>query len=136
MLDWVYQEELYGRGNFKGYWWQPDGDQIAFLELDESPLKPFVVMDHLPIHGKSESTNYPKAGDANPLVRVGVISAADPQTVHWVDLSAYKDQERRECGDLVARRIAADVANSGSRADLVGAVGDRCERAGRSGVVS
>ena len=93
MLDWVYQEELYGRGNFKGYWWQPDGDQIAFLELDESPLKPFVVMDHLPIHGKSESTNYPKAGDANPLVRVGVISAADPQAVHWVDLSAYKDQE-------------------------------------------
>ena len=93
MLDWVYQEELYGRGNFKGYWWQPDGDQIAFLELDESPLKPFVVMDHLPIHGKSESTNYPKAGDANPLVRVGVINAADPQAVQWVDLSAYKDQE-------------------------------------------
>jgi dipeptidyl-peptidase-4 len=22
-LDWVYQEELYGRGNFKGYWWSP-----------------------------------------------------------------------------------------------------------------
>ena len=93
MLDWVYQEELYGRGNFKGYWWQPDGDQIAFLELDESPLKPFVVMDHLPIRGKSEATNYPKAGDANPLVRVGVTNAGDPQTVHWVDLSAYKDQE-------------------------------------------
>jgi len=37
-LDWVYQEELYGRGNFKGFWWQPDGDQIAFLELDESPM--------------------------------------------------------------------------------------------------
>lgn len=92
-LDWVYQEELYGRGNFKGFWWQSDGDQIAFLELDESPLKPFVVMDHLPIHGKSESTNYPKAGDANPLVRVGVTNATDPQAVTWVDLSAYQDQE-------------------------------------------
>ena len=92
-LDWVYQEELYGRGNFKGFWWQPDGDQIAFLELDESPLTPFVVMDHLPITGKSESTNYPKAGAANPLVRVGVTSASDPKAVHWVDLSAYKDQD-------------------------------------------
>ena len=92
-LDWVYQEELYGRGNFKGFWWQPKGDQIAFLELDETPLTPFVVMDHLPIHGRSESTNYPKAGDANPLVRVGVTSGSDPETVKWVDLSGYKDQE-------------------------------------------
>ena len=92
-LDWVYQEELYGRGNFKGFWWQPDGDQIAFLELDETPLTPFVVMDHLPVLGKSEVTNYPKAGDSNPLVRVGVTSAADPSKVQWVDLSAYKDEE-------------------------------------------
>ncbi|MDB2686055.1 S9 family peptidase [Mariniblastus sp.] len=92
-LDWVYQEELYGRGNFKGFWWQPDGDQIAFLELDESPLTPFVVMDHLPVLGKSEVTNYPKAGDSNPLVRVGVTSASHPSKVKWVDLSAYADEQ-------------------------------------------
>ena len=92
-LDWVYQEELYGRGNFKGFWWQPDGDQIAFLELDETPLTPFVVMDHLPVLGKSEVTNYPKAGDSNPLVRVGVTSGSDPSKVQWVDLSAYKDEQ-------------------------------------------
>ena len=92
-LDWVYQEELYGRGNFKGFWWQPDGDQIAFLELDESPLTPFVVMDHLPVLGKSEVTNYPKAGDSNPLVRVGVTSASNPGKVKWVDLSAYADEQ-------------------------------------------
>ena len=92
-LDWVYQEELYGRGNFKGFWWQPDGDQIAFLELDETPLTPFVVMDHLPVLGKSEVTNYPKAGDSNPLVRVGVTSAAEPSKIQWIDLSAYKDEE-------------------------------------------
>ena len=29
-LDWVYQEELYGRGNFKGYWWSPDSQRVAF----------------------------------------------------------------------------------------------------------
>ncbi|HMT06685.1 MAG TPA: DPP IV N-terminal domain-containing protein, partial [Pyrinomonadaceae bacterium] len=23
-LDWVYEEELYGRGNKRGYWWSPD----------------------------------------------------------------------------------------------------------------
>jgi hypothetical protein len=24
IFDWVYQEEVYGRGNFRGYWWSPD----------------------------------------------------------------------------------------------------------------
>jgi len=92
-LDWVYQEELYGRGNFKGYWWQTDGNQIAFLKLDESPLFPFTVMDHMPVRGKSEMTNYPKAGDPNPTVEVGVIDATDPTVVNWIDLSKYEGQE-------------------------------------------
>src|SRR5215831_5369112 len=42
-LDWVYQEEIYGRDNFKGYWWSPDSQKIAFLRFDESALKPFPV---------------------------------------------------------------------------------------------
>lgn len=92
-LDWVYQEELYGRGNFKGYWWQPNGNQIAFLKLDETPLFPFTVMDHMPIRGKSESTNYPKAGDPNPTVEVGVVDSGNPDKVNWVDLSNYKGDE-------------------------------------------
>ena len=95
-FDWVYQEELYGRGNFKGYWWQPNGHQVAFLKLDEAPLKPFTVMDHLPVHGKSEFTNYPKSGDPNPIVKVGVVdasSAIPANNVKWVDLSQYEGQE-------------------------------------------
>ena len=27
-LDWVYQEELYGRGNFEAYWWSPDSPSL------------------------------------------------------------------------------------------------------------
>src|SRR5215217_6876477 len=37
-LDWVYQEELYGRGNFGAYWWSPDSTSIAFLRFDETPV--------------------------------------------------------------------------------------------------
>src|SRR5437868_1176415 len=33
-LDWVYQEEVYGRGNFGAYWWSTDSKKIAFLWLD------------------------------------------------------------------------------------------------------
>jgi dipeptidyl-peptidase-4 len=47
-LDWVYQEELYGRGNFKGYWWSPDATKIVYLQLDESQVKDFTVVDHIP----------------------------------------------------------------------------------------
>lgn len=92
-LDWVYQEELYGRGNFKGYWWQTGGNQVAFLKLDESPLFPFTVMDHMPVRGKSEFTNYPKAGDPNPIVSVGVLNCEDMSTINWVDLEKYKDDD-------------------------------------------
>ncbi|MFK7765718.1 MAG: DPP IV N-terminal domain-containing protein [Mariniblastus sp.] len=93
-LDWVYQEELYGRGNFKGYWWQKGaGSMVAFLELDETPLLPFTVMDHMPVRGKSEFTNYPKAGDPIPTVKVGVVDAKDPNKLAWVDLSSYGDEE-------------------------------------------
>lgn len=92
-LDWVYQEELYGRGNFKGYWWQTNGDSVAFLTLDETPLIPFTVMDHMPVRGKSEYTNYPKAGDPIPAVQIGVVDSSDLNLVTMVDLSRYDGEE-------------------------------------------
>jgi dipeptidyl-peptidase-4 len=87
-LDWVYQEEIYGRGNFKGFWWSPDSARLAYLETDESPVKEFTVIDHLPYRLEVETTDYPKAGDLNPLVRLGVIPAVGGDTV-WVDLDHY-----------------------------------------------
>ena len=87
-LDWVYQEEIYGRGNFKGFWWSPDSSRIAYLQTDESPVKEFTVIDHLPYRLEVETTAYPKAGDLNPIVRLGVIPAVGGETV-WVDLDLY-----------------------------------------------
>lgn len=74
-LDWVYQEEVYGRGTFKAYWWSPDSKSIAFLRLDEKPVHRFTVVDHLPYHQKLEVTPYPKSGDPNPIARLFVASA-------------------------------------------------------------
>ena len=37
-LDWLYQEEIYGRGRFRAYWWSPDSTSVAFLQLDERPV--------------------------------------------------------------------------------------------------
>src|SRR5438132_1319179 len=47
IFDWVYQEEVYGRGNFRGYWWSPDSSHIVYLQLDERPVKRFTVVDHI-----------------------------------------------------------------------------------------
>jgi len=71
-LDWVYEEELYGRGDKRGYWWSPDSRYIAFLRLDESPVPKFVIPNDVVIDQVVENTDYPQAGDPNPLVRLGI----------------------------------------------------------------
>jgi dipeptidyl-peptidase-4 len=91
-LDWVYQEEIYGRGNFKAYWWSPDSTRLALLRLDESEVKPFTVVDHLPVRQELEVTAYPKAGDPNPKVALGVVPAAGGP-MKWVDTSEYDSYE-------------------------------------------
>lgn len=91
-LDWVYQEELYGRGNFGAYWWSPDSSRIAFLRLDESPVPNFPVVDHIPIGQILENTPYPKAGDPNPTVKLGVVNAAGGDII-WVDTGNYMPED-------------------------------------------
>ncbi len=71
-LDWVYEEELYGRGNKRGYWWSPDSKYIAFLRTDENPVPKFVLPDDTVTDQRVENTDYPQAGDPNPLVTLGI----------------------------------------------------------------
>jgi dipeptidyl-peptidase-4 len=91
-LDWVYQEELYGRGNFKGYWWSPDSTRIVYLRFDENPVHEFTIVDHIPHLQEVEKEFYPKAGDPNPIVRLGIISATGGAT-QWVDTAKYEGVE-------------------------------------------
>ena len=88
-LDWVYQEELYGRGNFGAYWWSPDSTTIAFLRFDETPVPEFTVVDHIPLYQNVEVTPYPKAGAPNPIVKLGVVNASGGE-IRWVDTFKYQ----------------------------------------------
>jgi dipeptidyl-peptidase 4 len=74
-LDYVYQEEVYGRGTWKGFWWSPDSLRLAFLQLDERPVPEFTVVDHIPYRLDVNTYDYPKAGDPNPLVKLFVVPA-------------------------------------------------------------
>lgn len=83
-LDWVYQEELVGRGTFRGYFWSPDGERLAFLRFDQSPVPTYPLVDWLPTHPDLEQMRYPKAGDPNSQVRLGTV-AATGGAVTWLD---------------------------------------------------
>ena len=87
-LDWVYQEELYGRGNFQGYWWSPDSAMIALLRLDQSAVAEFTLAGDLPNQPIVELEKYPKAGAPNPTAALGVVDVRGGN-VRWFDLSRY-----------------------------------------------
>lgn len=121
-LDWVYQEELYGRGDFQGHWWSPDGSRCAFLSLDEAPVRAFTVIDHVPADYLdkersvvSEVTNYPKAGDPNPFASLS-IAHCERDAVVRCDLSRFP-------GDLLVVRV--DWTPDGSK--LLATIQDRIQ---------
>ncbi|HEX6718043.1 MAG TPA: S9 family peptidase [Pyrinomonadaceae bacterium] len=91
-LDWVYQEELYGRGNYGAYWWSPDSTTIAFLRFDENPVPEFTVVDQIPYDQNVEVTPYPKAGDPNPIVKLVVVNAAGGD-IRWIDTFKYQPED-------------------------------------------
>jgi len=91
-LDWVYQEEVYGRGNFGAFWWSPDSKRIAYLIIDETQVPTYVVTDHRPRYPLFENWRYPKAGDPNPTVQLAVVDVASGSTTR-VDLAPWSKEE-------------------------------------------
>ncbi|MXX76384.1 MAG: S9 family peptidase [Holophagales bacterium] len=91
-LDWVYQEEIYGRGNYQAHWWSPDSRRVAFLQTDERDVPRFTVVDHIPFRPPLEVYPYPKAGDPNPRVRLGVAKASGGG-ITWIDPGLYGHEE-------------------------------------------
>ncbi|HMP78230.1 MAG TPA: DPP IV N-terminal domain-containing protein [Pirellulaceae bacterium] len=85
-LDWVYQEELYGRGNYYGYWISPDSREVAFLRLDESHVPRVPILNHLTWHGELEWMDYPKAGDPLPIATLQIATLEALQPTRDVEL--------------------------------------------------
>src|ERR1700735_4208393 len=86
-LDWVYPEELDTR---TAYWWSPDSLKIAYYEMDERPVRGYPIMDMSSPTGGTEYTRYPLAGQANPIVRVGVVPVTGGET-KWMDTGTNTD---------------------------------------------
>lgn len=91
-LDWVYQEEVYGRGNFQANWWSPDGSQLAYMVLDESGVPEYTIVDLSELHSGPTVWRYPKPGDPNPKATLHVVPAGGGDSVA-LDLSRYAGKE-------------------------------------------
>ena len=86
-IDWVYAEELDVRSN---YFWSPDSKEIVFLHMDETKVPSYPIANLIPTHPTVDNEKYPKVGDPNPAVKLGVADA-EKGKVRWISLTA--DQE-------------------------------------------
>lgn len=89
--SWVYYEEILGRGSrYAAFWWAPNSEMIAFLRFDDSPVPTFPLYRADGVHGELENTHYPKSGDPNPFVKLGIYHLKNNKLV-WVDIEEKAD---------------------------------------------
>jgi dipeptidyl-peptidase 4 len=86
-VDWVYAEELAVRSN---YFWSPEGHDILFLQMDETHVPTYPITDWIPTHPRVDQEKYPKAGDLNPRVRLGVVDSGGGKG-RWIKLPEDDD---------------------------------------------
>ncbi len=82
-LSWVYWEEIFDHG-VAGYWWSDDSAAIAFLRTDESMVDVVTFPKFSPAVPEILTQRYPKTGDANPSVRLGIVEVGSGKTA-WMD---------------------------------------------------
>lgn len=66
ILDWTYQEEIFGRGNYRAFWFSPSGDRLAMLRVDISGIEPYTLNGAEAGRGAGLVRRYSKAGDPIP----------------------------------------------------------------------
>lgn len=95
---WVYFEEVFGR-SWKTFWTSPNGDYVGFLRLDSTEVPVYTIVDNRQVKQRIEHDTFPKAGEPNPKVQVGIGNINDGTTA-WVDLP-----DRYDGQDLLVTRI-------------------------------
>ena len=118
--SWVYYEEILGRSSkYKAFWWSPDSKKIGFYRFDNTEVPVFPIysaygkdyaghisyplpsppgspspkVTNMGLGGSLSETRYPKCGQTNPQVRIGVVDLEESaQDVVWADFDETEDQ--------------------------------------------
>ncbi len=73
--SWVYYEEIFGRpSRYRAFWWSPDSRKIGFYRFDNTQVPFFPIYSPFGQDGSLRQTRYPKAGERNPEVRIGIVA--------------------------------------------------------------
>lgn len=90
--SWVYYEEILGRqSKYKAFWWSNDSKQIAFMQFDDSEVPVYPIYVAKGQHGYTEQTRYPKVGDKNPKVKIGIADVVTGNII-WTNFNSQDDQ--------------------------------------------
>ncbi len=90
--SWVYYEEILGRAsNYRAFWWSPDSRKIGFYRFDETDVPVFPIFSPFGQNGGLRQTRYPKAGQNNPSVRIGMADV-ESNSIVWADFDENEDQ--------------------------------------------
>ncbi|MDN5200049.1 DPP IV N-terminal domain-containing protein [Fulvivirgaceae bacterium BMA10] len=81
-FGWVYEEEF---GLAQAWSWSHDSKNIAFWQVDEREVPIFQMTDYSGQHAEYVKVRYPKVGDTNPTVKIGVIDITK-NTKKWMDV--------------------------------------------------
>lgn len=118
LAEYIAQEEM---GRSQGFWWSPNNQSIAFVEVDET---------HIPIYrivhqgkdkvgaGAEEDHRYPFAGQPNARVRLGVIKLDGSDPV-WMDLGSHEDFYLARVAWAEDRLLAQRLNREQSQLDLI-----------------
>jgi dipeptidyl-peptidase 4 len=85
-VTWVYWEEIMGRRDI-GYWWSPDSRSIAYFQTDVTGVPVSTFVDFEPQDPKILKQVYPKPGEKDPKVRVGVVDIGSRPKTKWVSIA-------------------------------------------------
>ncbi|MCC5904594.1 MAG: S9 family peptidase [Balneolaceae bacterium] len=81
-FGWVYEEEF---GQVQAWKWSHDGNYIAYWQSDERHVQRFVSTDFEGSYPEYTDIPYPKVGEENPYVRIGVIKVESGEK-RWMDI--------------------------------------------------
>jgi dipeptidyl-peptidase 4 len=87
VFDWVYEEEF---SIIQAWEWSPDSRSIAFWRLDQSPVPKVYITRYETVYFEPLEQHYPKAGDKNSIVQIGVVNINTAETV-WMDIGEETD---------------------------------------------
>ncbi|WP_322406412.1 DPP IV N-terminal domain-containing protein [Idiomarina sp. PL1-037] len=82
-FDWVNEEEFFLRDGFR---WSPDGQHIVYWQLDTEGTPIFTMINNTDeLYPTLKEFPYPKVGETNAAMRIGVMPASGGQT-KWMNI--------------------------------------------------